>query len=90
MPFGAHMSVAGGLARAFARGQQAGCEAMQIFTKSERQWAAKPIAPGVPPRNQHSSCFRCRAPRQPQTMHASHPQCKSSRIYFHAVFLPVS
>ncbi len=45
MPFGAHMSVSGGLARAFARGQQVGCEAMQIFTKSERQWAAKPIAP---------------------------------------------
>ncbi|HMQ35543.1 MAG TPA: deoxyribonuclease IV, partial [Chloroflexaceae bacterium] len=45
MPFGAHMSISGGLARAFARGQQVGCEAMQIFTKSERQWAAKPIAP---------------------------------------------
>lgn len=45
MPFGAHMSVSGGLAKAFARGQQVGCEAMQIFTKSERQWAAKPIAP---------------------------------------------
>ncbi len=45
MPFGAHMSISGGLAKAFARGQQVGCEAMQIFTKSERQWAAKPIAP---------------------------------------------
>lgn len=44
MPFGAHMSISGGLARAFGRGQQVGCEAMQIFTKSERQWAAKPIA----------------------------------------------
>lgn len=45
MPFGAHMSISGGLAKAFARGQSVGCEAMQIFSKSERQWAAKPIAP---------------------------------------------
>ncbi|GAB4433785.1 MAG: deoxyribonuclease IV [Chloroflexi bacterium OHK40] len=43
MPFGAHMSIAGGLSKAFARGQQVGCEAMQIFTKSERQWLARPI-----------------------------------------------
>ena len=45
MPFGAHMSIAGGIAKAFARGQQVGCEAIQIFTKSERQWAAKPLQP---------------------------------------------
>lgn len=45
MPFGAHMSVSGGLAKAFGRGAQVGCEAMQIFTKSERQWAAKPLLP---------------------------------------------
>lgn len=43
MPFGAHMSIAGGLAKSFARGLQVGCEAMQIFTKSDRQWAAKPL-----------------------------------------------
>jgi deoxyribonuclease-4 len=45
MPFGAHMSIAGGLAKAFARGEQVGCEAIQIFTKSERQWAARPLIP---------------------------------------------
>lgn len=45
MPFGAHMSISGGLAKAFARGESVGCEAMQIFSKSERQWAAKPILP---------------------------------------------
>jgi deoxyribonuclease-4 len=45
MPFGAHMSISGGVAKAFARGQQVGCEAMQIFTKNERQWAAKPLLP---------------------------------------------
>jgi deoxyribonuclease-4 len=45
MPFGAHMSISGGVAKSFARGLQVGCEAMQIFTKSERQWAAKPLLP---------------------------------------------
>lgn len=45
MPFGAHMSISGGVAKAFARGLQVGCEAMQIFTKSDRQWAAKPLLP---------------------------------------------
>lgn len=43
MPFGAHMSISGGLSKAFARGRQVGCETMQIFTKSDRQWAARPL-----------------------------------------------
>lgn len=45
MPFGAHMSISGGVSKAFARGQQVNCEAMQIFCKSERQWRAKPLPP---------------------------------------------
>jgi len=44
MPFGAHMSIAGGVARAFARGRQVGCETMQIFCKNERQWEARPLS----------------------------------------------
>jgi deoxyribonuclease-4 len=40
---GAHMPTAGGLATAFIRAQRVGCECMQIFTKSSRQWAAKPL-----------------------------------------------
>ncbi len=43
MPFGAHMSISGGIAKAFARGELVACEAMQIFTKSERQWRVKPL-----------------------------------------------
>ncbi len=37
------MSIAGGLDKAFARGEQAGCRAMQIFTKNASRWQAKPI-----------------------------------------------
>jgi deoxyribonuclease IV len=43
MPFGAHMSIAGGLHHAFARGQQSGCDTIQVFTKNASQWAAKPL-----------------------------------------------
>jgi deoxyribonuclease-4 len=43
MKLGAHMSAAGGLYKAFARGEEAGCETMLVFTKSNRQWKAKPL-----------------------------------------------
>jgi deoxyribonuclease IV len=43
---GAHMSIAGGVSEALARGKEAGCECIQIFTKSSRQWASKPYAEG--------------------------------------------
>ncbi|MCE5200902.1 MAG: deoxyribonuclease IV [Synergistaceae bacterium] len=35
---GAHISVAGGLCRAFERADAIGCESMQIFTRNQRQW----------------------------------------------------
>src|SRR5689334_21484613 len=44
MPFGAHMSISGGVGKSFARGASIGIEAMQIFAKNERQWQAKPYA----------------------------------------------
>ncbi|MBZ0268274.1 deoxyribonuclease IV [bacterium] len=43
MRIGAHMSVAGGVSTAFARGERAGCTAMQIFVKNANQWRGKPI-----------------------------------------------
>lgn len=44
MRIGAHMSTAGGLHTAFARAEKAGCETMLIYTKSNRQWKAKPLS----------------------------------------------
>ncbi len=41
---GAHMSIGGGVGEALLRGQSVGCECIQIFTKSARQWASKPYA----------------------------------------------
>ena len=41
---GAHMSIAGGLDKAPLRGKQVGCDTIQVFTKSNRQWRAKRIS----------------------------------------------
>jgi len=35
------MSIAGGVSQSLGRGNQIGCECIQIFTRSSRQWAAK-------------------------------------------------
>ena len=43
MLLGAHESTSGGLHEAFGRAASDGCESVQIFTKSSRQWAAKEI-----------------------------------------------
>ncbi len=40
---GAHESIAGGLHRAFERGEDAGCDALQIWVKNNRQWRAPPL-----------------------------------------------
>lgn len=41
---GAHVSISGGVENAFARGEEVGCTAIQIFTKNASQWHAKPLA----------------------------------------------
>src|ERR1700694_2179185 len=38
MLIGAHVSPAGGLAKAIARGEQRGCRSIQIFNQSPRMW----------------------------------------------------
>lgn len=42
---GAHMSIADGFEKAIEYGQSIDCTAIQIFTKSNRQWACKAITP---------------------------------------------
>ena len=41
---GAHQSIAGGVEKALARGQEVGCDTIQIFVKSPNRWASKPLA----------------------------------------------
>lgn len=47
MRIGSHMSTSGGVDKAFARGEALGLEVMQIFTKNQNQWAAKPLDPAT-------------------------------------------
>ena len=44
MRIGAQMSAAGGLHKALERANEASCDSMLVFTKSNRQWAAKPLS----------------------------------------------
>ena len=41
---GAHVSAAGGLYKAFERGEAIGCDALQIFVKNANRWHAKPLS----------------------------------------------
>jgi deoxyribonuclease-4 len=41
---GAHVSIAGGVSESPARGKSIGCDCIQIFTKSSRQWKSKPYS----------------------------------------------
>ena len=43
--FGAHMPTAGGLYKAVTGGYKIGCEAIQLFTASPRQWNSPPLKP---------------------------------------------
>jgi deoxyribonuclease-4 len=66
---GAHESIAGGLHRAFGRARSVGCDAVQIFVKSNRAWAVKPLT------DEDVARFRARAEEtgiQPVVGHASY------------------
>jgi len=41
---GAHISIAGGLHKAIARGEALGCTAIQVFTRNNVRWTAKPLS----------------------------------------------
>lgn len=41
---GSHMSIAGGVDKALIQGKEVGCDTIQIFTKSSRQWVSKPLS----------------------------------------------
>jgi len=49
---GAHMSIAGGYHKAIIAGRERDCDCVQIFTKNNNQWRAKPIL------DDDALCFR--------------------------------
>lgn len=44
LKLGGHVSISGGIEKSIKRGESINCTAIQIFTKSNRQWNAKPIS----------------------------------------------
>ncbi len=67
MPYlGAHESVAGGLHFAFDHIQQVGGDALQIFTRNQRQWHPKPVS------SKEQQLFASAWERQPSMVVASH------------------
>lgn len=42
---GAHVSIAGGVEKAVARGERIGCTAIQIFTRNASRWQSRPLEP---------------------------------------------
>ena len=41
---GAHVSISGGIEKSPLRGEELGCDAIQIFSKNQRQWKSPPIS----------------------------------------------
>lgn len=66
---GAHMSAAGGVSKAFERGQSIGCESMQIFTRNQNRWDNRPIDPAEIERWQAAAAS---SPIHPVMSHASY------------------
>lgn len=53
---GAHVSTAGGVAKALGRAREIGCGCIQVFTRNQRTWNAKPIT------NEEAEAFRAARP----------------------------
>jgi deoxyribonuclease-4 len=43
--FGSHLSIAGGLHNALLEAERLSFDTVQIFTKNQKQWQAKPLEP---------------------------------------------
>jgi deoxyribonuclease-4 len=53
---GIHVSTAGGLAEAVRDGRSLGCEAIQLFTRNQRQWRPRPLPPAETLRFRRDAC----------------------------------
>lgn len=47
LEFGSHVSASGGVDKTFGRAEEVHASSIQIFSKNERQWVAKPLDPDV-------------------------------------------
>jgi deoxyribonuclease IV len=66
---GSHMSISGGMYRAFERAALTGCTTMQVFTKNNSRWEARPYTPGEIERYRLAAA---RSPVAPVLAHAAY------------------
>ena len=66
---GSHMSVSGGMYRAFERAALSGCSTMQVFTKNNNRWEARPYTPED---IEQYRLARARSPVAPVVAHAAY------------------
>lgn len=66
---GSHVSITGGMYRAFERGALTGCTTMQVFTKNNNRWDARPYAPEDIQRYREAAA---RSPVAPVLAHAAY------------------
>ena len=45
--FGSHLSIAGGMSNALLSAEKYGMDTVQVFTKNQQQWRAKPLEEAV-------------------------------------------
>ncbi|QOI99509.1 MAG: deoxyribonuclease IV [Phycisphaeraceae bacterium] len=45
--FGSHLSIAGSMVNALREGERLGMDCVQVFTKNQQQWKAKPLDPAM-------------------------------------------
>lgn len=67
---GAHMSISGGYYRAVEAGREHGCDCVQLFTKNNNQWRAKPLTAEDVSRFQKALC----------ELHIGHPIAHNSYL----------
>lgn len=70
MLFGSHMSIAGGYYKSVEAAREVGCDCVQLFTKNNNQWKAKPIT------DEDVAIFRDRL----ESLHISHPLSHASYL----------
>lgn len=98
---GAHVSVSGGPANAFANGAALACEALQVFVKNANRWSAKPlteaqveayreakVAHHDPPVTAHASYLINLAAVTPETLERSRAALKDELARCHTLTIP--
>jgi len=83
---GFHVSIAGSLELAISRAEDLGCDTIQIFTRSPRIWAAKPIAPTVANAFKNPVKSSCIDPIVDHMPYLPNPAAEKPDVYEKTVF----